>query len=404
MKKQRPSKTSYPETWDDGIYSTGSTRPPKRSNPLVAVLLCAVIFLGGIASALGLINIQLLLTLQQQLEPTLPIALQTGPSETEASTPGANETEPSVPENALQELPLAQPATPSVPAQDVYARVSRSIVAITAYNSAEKGTDHAGVVLSEDGFILTNASALEDAQRIYITLDSGRMCRATVVGSDPLTDLAVLYISARGLIPAEFSDGPISAGAQVVFVGAGSRGMGIISADGQEVLSGGRKISLLQTTASDNQTGGVIFSSGGQVIGILCPKFADFLNEPANPAGYVLPSHHVKAVVDQLLQSGFVSGRPGLGVDAEEVTDLYQDYWKIPHGLLITGADGSSLLHEGDILLSINGTAVNSDADLNRILFSQTVGRQVTAVVYRDGRRICLELTLQEQLPTISRR
>ena len=168
MKKQRPSKTSYPEAWDDGTYSTGSTRPPKNSNPLVALLLCAVIFLGGIASALGLINIQLFLTLQQSMEPTLPIALHTGPSKTDQAGPNAGETEPGIPENSLQELPLAAENTLSAPAQDVYALASRSMVAITAYDSAENGTDYAGVVLSEDGFILTNASALDDAQRIYV--------------------------------------------------------------------------------------------------------------------------------------------------------------------------------------------------------------------------------------------
>ncbi|MBQ8579182.1 MAG: serine protease [Oscillospiraceae bacterium] len=404
MKKQRPSKTSYPEAWDDGTYSTGSTRPPKNSNPLVALLLCAVIFLGGIASALGLINIQLFLTLQQSMEPTLPIALHTGPSKTDQAGPNAGETEPGIPENSLQELPLAAENTLSAPAQDVYALASRSMVAITAYDSAENGTDYAGVVLSEDGFILTNASALDDAQRIYVTLADGEMCRAALVGSDPLTDLAVLYISTQGLIPAEFADSTLSAGRQVVFVGENRQGKGIISANVAQVLSGGRQLQLLQTNAADNSRGGVIFSTGGQVVGILCPKFADFLNKPANSAGFVLPSSHIKPVVDQLLRNGFVAGRPGLGVKAEEVTDLYQDYWKIPNGLLITSADDESGLQEGDILLSINGIAVNSDADLNRVLFSQSVGRQVTAVVYRDGTRICLELTLREHIPALSRR
>jgi serine protease Do len=405
MKKQPNSKTSYPENWDDGTYSTGSTRPPKGSSPLVAFLLMAVIFLGGIASALGLVNIRLLLQLRQSMEPTLPIAMQTVPSGAQNSPLAGGETEPSIPIDTLQELPLNEQNAVKAPAQDVYALGSRSMVDITAYDSAEAGTALSGVVLSENGFILTNASALENAQRIYVRLQSGEMCRAALVGSDPLTDLAVLYVSASGLKAAEFADAAdLSAGQQVVFVGADRRGEGIISAVTENVLCGGRSVTLLRTNAADNASGGVVFSTGGQVVGILCPQFANFMHKPSNCAGFVLPSSAVKAVVDRLLQFGYVAGRPGLGVEAEEVTDLYQDYWKIPNGLLITSAQSHSGLREGDILLSINGAAVNSGADLNRILFSQTVGRQVTAVVYRDGKRICLELTLQEQIPNLSRR
>lgn len=405
MKKQPNSKTSYPENWDDGTYSTGSTRPPKGSSPLVAFLLCAVIFLGGIASALGLVNIRLLLQLRQSLEPTLPIAMQTVPSGAQDTPISGDETEPSIPIDALQELPLNEQNSVKAPPQDVYALGSRYMVDITAYDSAEAGTTLSGVVLSEDGFILTNASALESAQRIYVRLESGEMRRAALVGSDPLTDLAVLYASIPGLQAAEFADAAnLAAGQQVVFVGTDRRSEGIISGRAEDVLSGGRKLTLLRTNAADNSAGGVLFSTGGQVVGILCPQFADFMGENAVSAGFVLPCNTVKTIVDRLLQFGYVAGRPGLGVEAEEVTDLYQDYWKIPNGLLITSAHNSGGLREGDILLSINGAAVNSGADLNRILFSQTVGRQVTAVVYRSGKRISLELTLQEQIPNLSRR
>ncbi len=405
MKKQPNSKTSYPQRWDDGTYSTGSTRPPKGSSPLVAFLLMAVIFLGGIASAMGLLNIRLLLQLRQSMEPTLPIALQPNPSGSGNTMVSGNETEPSVPTDTLQELPLSQQNSMKAPPQDVYALGSRCMVDIAAYDSAETGTTLSGVVLSEDGFILTNASALENARRIYVRLESGEMCRAALVGSDPLTDLAVLYVSAPGLLAAEFADtADLTAGQQVVFVGMNRRGEGIISGKLEDVLSGGRKLTVLRTNAADNTAGGVLFSTGGQVVGILCPKFADFMGENADSAGFVLPSNTVKNIVDRLLQFGYVAGRPGLGVDAEEVTDLYQDYWKIPNGLLITSAHSAGGLREGDILLSINGAAINSGADLNRVLFSQTVGQQVTAVVYRDGKRICLELTLQEQIPNLSRR
>lgn len=405
MKKHQNSKPTHPECWDDGTYRTGSTRPPKASSPLVAFLLCAVIFLGGIASALGLVNIRLLQQLRQNMEPTLPIAMQTGPAADGQTAFIGSETEPSIPDDVMRELTLQDQNTDEDPAPDVYTLGSRSMVTVTAYDSAQVGIDCAGVVLSEDGLILTNASCLETAQQVYVTLPEGDSHRAALVGSDPLTDLAVLYISASGLQAAEFADSAcLSEGAAVVFLGTERRGEGVISGRRENVSSGGRRLTLLQVTASDNTAGGAVFAASGQVVGILCPKFADFLDAGSDCAGFMLPSSTVKAIVDRLLQFGYVSGRPGLGAQAEEVTDLYQDYWKIPRGLLITESDEESGLRKGDILLSINGEAIHSGADLNRVLFRQSVGRKVTAVVYRDGKRICLELTLQEHIPNLSRR
>lgn len=405
MKKQQNSKPNHPECWDDGTYRTGSTRPPKASSPLVPFLLCAVIFLGGIASALGLLNIRLLRQLQQSMEPTVPIAMQTGPSGNSPVTLMGGETEPSIPEDTMRELTLQERNGKEDASADVYALGSRSMVTVTAYDNAEVGVDCAGVVLSEDGLILTNASCLEAAQQVYVTLPDGKNHRAALVGSDPLTDLAVLYIDASGLCAAEFVDSDdLCEGAAVVFLGTDRRGEGVISGIRENVSSGGRRLTLLEVSASDNTAGGAVFAAGGQVVGILCPRFADFLDTGSDCAGFMLPSRTVKAIVDRLLQFGYVSGRPGLGAQAEEVTDLYQDYWKIPRGLLITESDEESGLRKGDILLSVNGEAIHSGADLNRVLFRQSVGGKVTAVVYRDGKRICLELTLQEHIPNLSRR
>lgn len=398
MKKTQKPENFTPECWDDGTYRTGSTRPPKGSSPLLAVSLCSVIFLGGIASSLGLTTL-LIRALESSIEPTLPLTMQTSPTNP-ADPADLDGNEPELPADALQELPLKERVVDDASAKEAYDLGSRSIVDIAVYRNDETGLDTIGVVLSENGYILTNASALEDAQRIYITLSDGSVNRAALVGSDPMTDLAVVYVPANGLEAAEFADAKdLAVGDPVIFLGEDCQGEGIISNIRSNVLSGGKKLELLQTSATDNTCGGVVLTPGGQVVGVLCPRFVDFLGSDSNCAGYALPSNSVKAIVDQLLQTGYVSGRPDLGVTAEEVTGVYQDFWCIPNGLLITASDADGDLCAGDILLSVNGTAVNSLSDLHQALFSKSVGQEVTAVVYRGGKRICVDVTLREFFP-----
>lgn len=392
--KQKNSKTEQYEIWDAGTYQTGNTTPPKSGNPLVSVLLMLVILLGGLLSAMGIINLRLLAALQQQ-QPveTVPILLQPDATAPQHGKPNL-ETAPSIPDATISmELKESAKDTDHLPETDVQQIAHASLVTVQVADDAQC----TGLVLSEKGYILTFAHLVCDADRILVTLPQGQTHRAALVGYDAFTDLAVLYIRATGLTPAVFSDGKtLSAGSKVnAFCGQQATGGTVFAAD--KVLDiGGIRLPLVKTSAATGEIAGSLWDSNGQVIGIISPRIRHFLKASGEDTAYVIPSVTVKSIVDQLLRSGFVAGRPSLGAQVEEITDIHQNYWKLPDGLRITHSVNPQL-RDGDILISLNGREVADYDALFDILFSCHVGQQLQAVVYRDGKTVTVALSLGDE-------
>lgn len=394
--KQKNSKNEYIDVWDAGTYQTGNTTPPKKSNPLVAVLLMLVIFLGGIASALGIINLRLLAQLQQQ-QPveTLPVQLQPNKEKPSYSDDSALETAPSIPQAEIfmdltDDLPL-ETAEPEI---DVEA-IAASCVVRVQISEDKSGY---GLVLSENGYILTYAHLVNQTDRILVTLPDGNVHRAALVGSDAFSDLAVLYIRANGLTKATFSsDEEPETGSKVTALCGSAFSGGTVFAAEKPLDICGRGMPLLKTSAATGENAGFLFNSSGQVLGLISPQIGKYLRSSNEGLAYVIPSASIKAVVDQLLSRGFVAGRPSIGAAVEEVTDLYQNYWKLPDGLRITGVTNSQL-KEGDILISINGKKITRAVELYEILISCRIGEKVEAEIYRDGSKITVSLALNEAI------
>ena len=117
--------------------------------------------------------------------------------------------------------------------------------------------------------------------------------------------------------------------------------------------------------------------------------------------GFAIPSATVKDIVEQLIDQGYVSGRPTLGITGESVSTFYQIYYNLPAGLLITEVDeASDAAAHGitirDILISVNDTRITNMDDLNNVIYGCEVGQEVTAIIYRAGRQYAVELTLME--------
>lgn len=393
--KQKNSKHEYVDVWDAGTYQTGNATPPKKSNPLVAILLMLVIFLGGIASAMGIVNLRLLAALQQQ-QPTETVPVQLEQDLLAPTTGNSNlETAPSIPDtdvtmelvdtDALPEQQLKEPNAVD-PADPSIVRISVS----------ENGNG-SGLVIAENGFILTHTHLVEGAERIYVTLSNGTRHRAALVGCDAYSDLAVLYIRVRGLTPALFcSKADFAAGEKVTALCGDLVSGGTVFASDKQLQIAEKKLPLLKTSAATGEEAGFLLGSGGQVVGIISPRFSQYLDCTGEGLAYVIPSNAIKTVVDQLLRHGFVSGRPGIGAAVEEVTDLYQNYWQLPDGLRITTVTNSAL-EEGDILISINGQRLTNSQDLYNILLSCRIGQKLEAVVYRDGRRQTIKVFVNEE-------
>jgi len=419
------NKHFRPDPWEPGKYETGRTKPPKSHTSLIAVLLVVVIFLSGLVSFLGILNVRLFAQLQtvpneekeqvsfiSETEAPEDQSLLQDPSAPMVEVP----TDPSVSSDTfiLNPSPAAVPNIPQqegLSLQDIYEKSIGSVVSIscTGHNSSSSGT---GVVLTESGYLITNAHVVENAQHITVILSDERQLNAKLVGADAISDLAVLHVEAGGLIPAEFGDSSaLRVGDSVVAIGdplgielRGTMTNGIVSAINRDLNTGGRTLTLIQTNAALNSgnSGGPLINCYGQVIGINTLKIGVFTSDSgAEGLGFAIPSTTVKEIADQLISQGYVSGRPTLGITGERVSSFYQFYYNMPSGLYITGLDPESDaarkgIEEGDILISVDNVRITTAEELAAAISGYEVGDTLRIIIFRSGRQYSADLTLHE--------
>ena len=408
----------YNDPWDDGVYGTGKTQPPKSNNGPFALLLILVIFLCGIITLLGIMNVKLFQQLNQKEEEEQLSISFTPPETTEAATesvPIIESTAPSV--YAEPELHIDLQASPesveNIPQegglslQDIYTQNIPSVVSISTDTGS--GT---GVILSGDGYIVTNAHVVDNSFSISVRLTDDRNFQAQLIGSDIISDLAVLRIDAQDLIPAQFGDSDIlRVGDSVAAIGdplgvdlRGTYTDGIISAINRDVSMNGRTMTLIQTNAALNSgnSGGPLINCYGQVIGINTMKIGAFADSAGvEGIGFAIPSATVRDIVDQLILQGYVSGRPTLGVTGESLPLFYQHYYRMPAGLYITAVEPGSAaekcgIQQGDILISINETRMTDFNSLQTSILAYEVGDTITVTIYRDGQTATAQVVLLE--------
>ena len=406
--------------WDDSIYGTGPTQPPKSRGGLVALLLILIIFLCGIVTVLGILNVRMFQQLKLREETELAISFTTNATEPveQDTVMAASEYIPPEaaqrPDLQLQQTPVAIeniPQPEGLSLQEIYSRNIGSVVSISCsqIRSSSTGT---GVILSENGYIVTNAHVVKDAVSVSVQLTDNRVFYAELVGSDEVSDLAVLRIQADNLIPAQFGDSSgLRVGDSVAAIGdplgvefRGTYTNGIVSAINRDVDMGGRTMTLIQTNAALNSgnSGGPLINCYGQVIGINTMKIGTFTDSAGvEGLGFAIPSATVKDVVDQLIRQGYVSGRPTLGIRGEALSAFYQHYYRLPAGLYVTsvvrGSDADEKgIQEGDLLIKVGEHRIISAEDLKNAVLDYEVGETVEAVIYRGGQQYLVELILSE--------
>ena len=406
----QPQEPQYP-----GTYQTGSTRPPKNSSGLVAFLLVVVIVLLGVVTLLGVMNVKLFRQLGSQLpEETLGISISN-----QSQVPFATVGEIQATEAAADPIEIA--TTPTAEAnyaregalslQQIYSDNIAAVVSIicTGRNSSSTGT---GVVLTADGYIVTNCHVVEGARDIQILFSDDRQLTAQLIGADSISDIAVLRVNATDLDYAQLGDSAsLQVGDAVVAIGdplgtelRGTMTDGIISAINRDVNVSGRVMNLIQTNAALNSgnSGGPLLNCYGQVIGINTMKMGDSMSVAGvEGLGFAIPSNTVGTIVNQLITQGFVSGRPSLGITGEDVTNFYQFYYGLPYGLYITHVeDGSPAaqvgLRAGDVLVGVNNSRISGVEDYESLLYSSEPGDLWTITIYRDYRQYTASVTLAE--------
>ena len=403
------------DPWAQGTYQTGSTQPPKKRSGLVALLLILVILLAGLTSLLSLMNIHLFSQLTAR-DATISMSM----SGNQDTLPTGSGDTPSAPTLPIEGVTIQMAPTPEtegdtvnqgLPLQDIYDNSIHSVVSITCTLSSGSSSG-TGVVLSDNGYIVTNCHVVEDARSISVLLSDDRTFSATTVGTDPITDLAVIHVEAEDLQPAVFGNSEdIRVGDSVCAIGdplgselRGTMTNGIVSAINRNITTGGRTMTLIQTNAALNSgnSGGPLIDRFGHVIGINTMKIGDNMNSVGvEGLGFAIPSSSVVEVIAQLIHQGYVSGRPSIGISGEPISPLYQYYYRLPAGLFINivtqGSDAAARgLEPGDILISLNGKSITSDQELSEFLYGCQVGDAVQAVIYRNKTRYTVTLTIEE--------
>ena len=286
----------------------------------------------------------------------------------------------------------------------------RKVFTASSLGTTSTGT---GVILSSKGYLVTNDHVVSDAQVLTVKLTDERELTASLVGADPVSDLAVLYIQADDLTEAQFGDSDaLQVGDTVVAIGdplgvelRGTMTNGIVSAINRDVTVNGRTMNLIQTNAALNSgnSGGPLINRFGQVVGINTMKIGAFSDRSGvEGLGFAIPSTTVKEIVNQLICQGYVSGRPWLGIQGESFSAFYQRFYQVPKGLYLTQIEAGSPAEEaglvpGDILTRVDGQTVTSMEELNNLVYAHQVGEDIELRLYRSTGPETITVTLAEK-------
>lgn len=306
----------------------------------------------------------------------------------------------------------------------VSALVSDTVVEITTefvntsgwfqYVSSGAGS---GVILSEDGYIITNNHVIcgddstTPADAIKVRLTNGDEYEAKLIGTDSDADIAVLKIEATGLTPAICGDSDkLVVGEAVLAVGnplgelGGTQTDGIISALDREIDVNGTSMTLLQTSAAVNpgNSGGALFNMRGELIGVVNAKSS---GTGIEGLGFAIPINDALSVAEQLMEYGYVRGKVAIGVSFYECEDsLTARYYGLPgYGVYVmelTKGYNENALQVLDRVISIDGQEISSFSDISNIVKQHEVGDVLKFQVSRDGKIIEVDVTCYEKVPT----
>ena len=324
-----------------------------------------------------------------------------------------------------------QPMTP----EQLYAANLASCVGITVSTTSvnifgqttTSAASGSGFVLTQDGYIVTNYHVIEDAVddssvSIEVSFADGTQYTATLVGGEQDNDVAVLKIDATGLQPVTLGDSDQLVVGETVYTIGNPLGEltysltdGLVSALDRLITTSSTNqttgktetttLNVLQTNCDINpgNSGGPLFDSYGNVVGIVTAKYTQTSSGvSAEGLGFALPINDVKEIINDLIEHGYVTGKPYLGIQVQDVSDEAQRYGISAGAAVLYVADGSCAQEAGlqvnDIIIAIDDTAIDSSSALTAALSSNyKAGDTVTLTVIRNQEQVQLSVTLDEQ-------
>lgn len=296
--------------------------------------------------------------------------------------------------------------------KEVNEHVAKSVVEIQTesistnpfFPQAVQSGAGSGVVLSEDGYIVTNHHVINGADKIVVITNDGKSHPAKLIGHDAATDLAIVKIEEKNLVPAvlgksnalEVGDTAIAIGNPLGTLG-GTVTNGIISALDREITIDNQQMHLLQTNAAINpgNSGGGLFNDHGELIGIVNAKSG---GENIEGLGFAIPIDRAKPIIENLISNGYVKGRPSLGVMLSMANNPYDQNNSVL--FVVDVVEGSAAdkagMKKGDQILNIDGKSVSDLSDLKTVLNEHKAKDTVTIKVLRENETKEIKVVLDE--------
>ena len=328
-----------------------------------------------------------------------------------------------MPDDYQPQIPYQESRT-GFDAAEIASKTAASVIGIKVHvpaqninsfwQSRSRQGSGSGIIISQDGYIVTNYHVVEDAVNfsnaiISVVFIDGEEHAAQYIGGDEINDLAVIKIDVDNLQYAELgSSDEAKVGDYVIAIGNplgvinlfGSVTFGIISGVNRKIEADNVAEELLQTDAAINpgNSGGALINSKGEVIGINTVKIASTEYEGL---GFAIPIDYARPIINSIVEYGYVKGRPTFGIDGMEITRITASYYRIPQGFYVTEFDSNSyaagIMQQYDIITKVEGIDVYSINDINNIIKKYSVDDVITATVWRNNEYIDLDIRLSEK-------
>ena len=402
-------------------YNVGGSEPPKKKGGVTGkVVVAAALVCALIGGAVG--GGAVLLTRHDRNTEDNAV-LEASTSEEDSSTD-----DNSVIRSKTIDVTTNSTSTKMTP-QDVYENYVNAVVLVynqgttsTYWGQAESQSSGSGMIISKDGYVLTNNHVVEGAEKLTVMTTSGEEYDATVIGADEVNDVALLKIEGDEDFPTvSIGDSDqIEVGEQVCAIGnplgelTNTLTVGYVSALDREISesSTGTTINMFQTDCAINSgnSGGPIFDMNGNVVGITTAKYSSsgYSNAASvEGIGFCIPINDAMSIVNDLMQYGYVKGRVSMGVSVRAMDTTVAQYYNLPTGVYVAGVTSGSAaenagIQEGDMICAIDGDETASVAALKQKLKDYKPGDTATVSIYRSstGKKLDVTITFDEMQAT----
>lgn len=385
---------------------------PKKKHPalmLVSLFLVFTLVVGGTGGVVG-----------YYLSQNNTAIADTPDIGDESGQPVNSVQQPSPNSGSNDTLPVITPAASqdgALSIQDIFARGDKSTVAISTMTTStnvfgqpvSQAAAGSGFILTDTGYVLTNHHVIDGASEVIVILYDGSEYPAEIIGSDAVTDIAVLKINTSGLNAVKIGDSDkLAVGDQVVAIGnplgelANSLTVGYISAKKRIVSIDDIPRVMLQTDASvsPGNSGGPLFNLNGEVIGVVAAKT---VSSGVEGIGFAIPINIAADIANQLIRDGRIVGRPLLGISYQEISSL-QNSGEYPEGVYVAAVNAGSAaekagIKQGDVITHFDGVRITEGAELQIEKNLCRVGDTITVIVWRNGTEVTLSVTFDTEMP-----